>query len=219
MLSQGLLPSMCQPGPRRCRLTRRRARPSAPSQPLSWEPRLVCTRTGRSAQTSTSGLPSQQLLGSPPALDQRLEGTPPPYLAPHSAHPGRPTLSASLSPRRCRGQGLCLDLSLGLWVSQPPGRAPAGMQRGPRGARETRAPSSWAPRSRPQPPAAPHGLLCRRPGVWTPTLCGWGLGAKGWAESAPLFVPLRERGTEWDEFRFPGPCAVFRSVSAGRAVL
>ena len=147
---------------------------------------------------------------------------PPPSLAPHSTHPGKPTRSASPSPRGCRGQGLCLGPesgSLGLTAPRPgPSRNAEGTQEGPK---KCVPPSRWACRSRPQPPAARHSPFPS----WAPwcldanTPCQRGLGAKGCAESVPPSVPLRERGQSGTS---PGPrasCAVFRSVGVSHAAM
>ena len=147
---------------------------------------------------------------------------------------GRDPSTLPCSPQRSPRQthALCLSISpkmqragsvpgpesgsLGLTAPRPgPSRDAEGTPGGQRDA----CPQQLGPQEPTPAPGCPSWPACRHPGVWMPTLCGWGLGAKGWAESAPPFVPLRERGTEWDQFRFPGPCVVFRSVSASRAVL
>lgn len=69
-----------------------------------------------------------------------------------------------------------------------------------------RAPKQLGPQELTPAPAAPHGPLLS----WVPwcldtrTLGQRGLGAKGWAESVPPSVPLRERGTERDKSMSPG---------------
>ena len=143
-----------------------------------------------------------------------------PLLLPTALTPAGPHALPLRLPEDAEGRVCAWDLSLGLWASQPPGQALVGMQRGPRRGQRG-PPSRWACRSRPQPPAAPHGPFT----LWAPwcldanTPCQRGLGAKGWAESILPSVPLRERGQSGTS---PGPralCAVFRSVSVSHAVM
>lgn len=147
------------------------------------------------------------------------KGPPPPSLAPHSAHPGRPTRSASPSPRGCRGQGLCLDLSLGLWVSQPPGRAPAGTQRGPRGGQRDACPLAAGPPGADPSPRLPLKARSHqgRPGVWTPHPVWAGLRSAGLGCKRSALCAFEGEGDGVGRVQVPGPCAVFRSVSEPRS--